>query len=106
MVLFAHQYQTCVPIPVGIPYNRLTIGVPKEILTNEKRVALVPKTVELLVRKGFNVNIETGLQYDMILNYYLLLIKYSYVTFSKLNNLIIHSCEQLFIFSTICFRNI
>lgn len=44
----------------GIPYNKLTIGVPKEIWTNEKRVALTPAATAMLVKKGFTVNIETG----------------------------------------------
>ncbi|CAG9767624.1 unnamed protein product [Ceutorhynchus assimilis] len=42
----------------GIPYNKLTIGVPKEIWQNEKRVAITPAVTQNLTKKGFNVNIE------------------------------------------------
>jgi NAD(P) transhydrogenase len=43
---------------VGIPYNKLTIGVPKETFLNERRVGLVPATVATLIKKGFNVTVE------------------------------------------------
>nr|CAI5826418.1 unnamed protein product [Callosobruchus analis] len=46
------------PPPKGIPYNKLTVGVPKETWQNEKRVALVPAAVEALIKKGFTVNVE------------------------------------------------
>jgi alanine dehydrogenase len=39
---------------------RLTIGIPKEIAHQEKRVALVPEAVSLLVQNGHNVLIETS----------------------------------------------
>ncbi|CAL1537588.1 unnamed protein product [Lymnaea stagnalis] len=42
----------------GIPYKNLSIGVPKELFTNERRVALVPAAVQTLTKKGFTVNIE------------------------------------------------
>ena len=42
----------------GIPYKELAIGVPKETFTNEKRVAIIPATVQALTKKGFTVNIE------------------------------------------------
>ncbi|ENN75183.1 hypothetical protein YQE_08195, partial [Dendroctonus ponderosae] len=42
----------------GTPYSQLTIGVPKEIWKNEKRVAITPLVAQTLVKKGFNVNIE------------------------------------------------
>ena len=48
------------PPPQGIPYNKLTIGVPKEIFPNEKRVALSPAAVKVLTKEGFNVVIEDG----------------------------------------------
>jgi len=35
----------------GIPYNKLNIGVPKEIWTNEKRVAITPAATAMLVKK-------------------------------------------------------
>ena len=34
--------------PRGTPYNKLSIGVPKEIYTNERRVALVPAAVQVM----------------------------------------------------------
>lgn len=46
--------------PRGVPYSKLTIGVPREIFPNERRVALVPAAVQTLVKKGFNINIEAG----------------------------------------------
>ncbi|XP_076083542.1 NAD(P) transhydrogenase, mitochondrial-like [Mytilus galloprovincialis] len=42
----------------GIPYKNLTVGIPKEIFPNEKRVAISPTAVVNLVKKGFTVNIE------------------------------------------------
>lgn len=45
---------------VGVPYKQLTVGVPKEIFQNEKRVALSPAGVQTLVKQGFNVVVETG----------------------------------------------
>lgn len=39
---------------VGVPYKSLSIGVPKETFTNEKRVALTPVVVSALVKKGLN----------------------------------------------------
>ncbi|XP_053630194.1 NAD(P) transhydrogenase, mitochondrial-like isoform X1 [Cherax quadricarinatus] len=44
----------------GIPYKNMTIGVPKEIWQNEKRVALAPASVTALTKKGFNIVIEDG----------------------------------------------
>ena len=38
----------------------MRIGVPKEIKTNENRVALVPAGAEALVASGHEVYIETG----------------------------------------------
>ncbi|XP_076438085.1 NAD(P) transhydrogenase, mitochondrial-like isoform X2 [Babylonia areolata] len=46
--------------PRGIPYNKMSIGVPREIFPNERRVALVPAAVQALVKKGFTVNVEAG----------------------------------------------
>jgi len=45
---------------VGIPYSKLQLGVPKESWLNEKRVAISPAATAMLVKKGFNVNVETG----------------------------------------------
>jgi len=42
----------------GTPYNKLTIGVPKESWTNEKRVAITPAATAMLTKKGFTVQVE------------------------------------------------
>ncbi|XP_043220707.1 NAD(P) transhydrogenase, mitochondrial-like [Amphibalanus amphitrite] len=44
--------------PKGVPYSRLSIGVPKEIWQNERRVALAPVAVTALTKKGFTVQIQ------------------------------------------------
>ena len=44
----------------GIPYNNLTIGVPREVFSGERRVAISPSVVATLVKKGFQVSIEEG----------------------------------------------
>jgi len=44
----------------GIPYKNLSIGVPKEIWTNERRVAITPAVTATLAKKGFTVNVEPG----------------------------------------------
>lgn len=46
------------PSTSGVSYTKLSIGVPKEIWQDERRVAVVPAVVSKLVKKGFNVNIE------------------------------------------------
>src|SRR5260221_13955842 len=38
----------------------MKIGVPKEIKTNENRIALVPAGAEALITAGHSVRIETG----------------------------------------------
>uniref|UniRef100_A0A7M4G1R9 proton-translocating NAD(P)(+) transhydrogenase n=1 Tax=Crocodylus porosus TaxID=8502 RepID=A0A7M4G1R9_CROPO len=56
-----HQVLWCqAPIKPGIPYKQLTVGVPKEIFQNEKRVSLSPAGVQALVKQGFNVVVESG----------------------------------------------
>ncbi|KAJ3653849.1 hypothetical protein Zmor_013081 [Zophobas morio] len=42
----------------GTPYNKLSIGIPKELWQNEKRVALTPAVAQTLSKKGFTVNVE------------------------------------------------
>ncbi|CEJ59984.1 Putative NAD(P) transhydrogenase [Penicillium brasilianum] len=43
------------------PYSALTVGVPREIAPNERRVAITPQNVTLLLKKGFSrVLIERG----------------------------------------------
>ncbi|XP_010786020.1 NAD(P) transhydrogenase, mitochondrial-like [Notothenia coriiceps] len=44
----------------GIPYKQLTVGVPKEIFQNERRVAISPAGVQALIKQGFNVVVESG----------------------------------------------
>lgn len=47
--------------PKGTPYSDLTIGVPREIWRNERRVAITPDNVALLKKKGFKaIKIEKG----------------------------------------------
>ena len=46
--------------PRGIPYNKLTIGVPKESFPNERRVAVSPAVVQALTKVGYNVVVEDG----------------------------------------------
>lgn len=44
----------------GIPYDQLTVSVPKEVHLNERRVALSPQACKGLIDKGFNVSVESG----------------------------------------------
>ncbi|XP_037553109.1 NAD(P) transhydrogenase, mitochondrial [Nematolebias whitei] len=44
----------------GVPYRDLVVGVPKETLQNERRVALSPAGVQALVKQGFGVQVESG----------------------------------------------
>ncbi|KAL3431942.1 NAD(P) transhydrogenase beta subunit-domain-containing protein [Aspergillus tetrazonus] len=47
-------------VPV-VPYSSLTVGVPREIYPNERRVAITPQNVALLLKKGFvRVLVERG----------------------------------------------
>lgn len=41
-------------------YKDLVVGVPKETVHNERRVALSPAGVEVLVKQGFRVQVESG----------------------------------------------
>ncbi|KAE8322161.1 NAD(P) transhydrogenase beta subunit-domain-containing protein [Aspergillus sergii] len=48
------------PVPI-VPYSSLTVGVPRETYPNERRVAITPQNVALLLKKGFSrVLIERG----------------------------------------------
>ncbi|KAF9454562.1 PNTB-domain-containing protein [Macrolepiota fuliginosa MF-IS2] len=40
--------------PRGIPYSSLTVGIPREIFPNERRVSLTPQNAALLRKKGFS----------------------------------------------------
>jgi NAD(P) transhydrogenase len=43
----------------GVSYSSLTIGVPRELFPNERRVAVTPQNAALLRKKGFeNVLVE------------------------------------------------
>jgi len=44
--------------PKGTPYSSLTIGVPKEIYANERRVAITPAVTKNFTKLGFKVHIE------------------------------------------------
>ncbi|XP_078134377.1 nicotinamide nucleotide transhydrogenase 2 [Sander vitreus] len=44
----------------GVLYKDLVVGVPKETVHSERRVALSPAGVEALVKQGFNVQVESG----------------------------------------------
>jgi len=46
--------------PRGMPYDKLTVGIPKEHFPLERRVAASPESVARLVKPGFNVLIEDG----------------------------------------------
>ncbi|TPX35102.1 hypothetical protein SmJEL517_g02470 [Synchytrium microbalum] len=49
------------PTPIGTPYSKLTIGTPKEVYFNEKRVAITPENTALLLKKGFKqVLVQSG----------------------------------------------
>lgn len=41
-------------------YKDVVVGVPKETLQNERRVALSPAGVQALVKQGFKVQVESG----------------------------------------------
>ena len=42
------------------PYDKLTLGVPKETVAGEKRVAQVPETVAKFHKAGFSVVVQSG----------------------------------------------
>ncbi len=44
----------------AIKYEKLTIGVTKETFPGENRVSLSPASVELLVKAGFHVVVQSG----------------------------------------------
>lgn len=46
--------------PLGTPYSKLTIGVPKECFELEKRVAATPESIQRLMKPGFSVVVEKG----------------------------------------------
>lgn len=44
----------------GVLYKDVVVGVPKETVQNERRVALSPAGVQALVKQGFSVQVESG----------------------------------------------
>ena len=46
--------------PVDSGQRQLTIGVPKETVSGEKRVALIPETVSRLAALGVDLLVEAG----------------------------------------------
>ena len=56
--LYKEAAKEGVPPVRGISYSNLSIGVPREVFPKERRVALSPATVQTLVKKGFNVNVQ------------------------------------------------
>lgn len=44
----------------GVLYKDVMVGVPKETVQNERRVALSPAGVQALVKQGFQVQVESG----------------------------------------------
>ncbi|PWY92130.1 PNTB-domain-containing protein [Aspergillus heteromorphus CBS 117.55] len=57
---YASSSSAASPVPV-VPYSSLTIGVPREIYPNERRVAITPQNVALLFKKGFSrILVERG----------------------------------------------
>ena len=52
------------PAAKGVPFSELTVGVPKEIFDNEKRVALSPAAAATLIKSGFKINVEAGAGFE------------------------------------------
>ncbi|EJD54573.1 NAD(P) transhydrogenase, alpha chain [Auricularia subglabra TFB-10046 SS5] len=49
------------PQELGVPFSELTVGIPKETFPGERRVAISPQNVTLLLKKGFKrVLVEDG----------------------------------------------
>ncbi|KAF8623464.1 hypothetical protein AX15_006248 [Amanita polypyramis BW_CC] len=45
----------------GTPYSSLTVGIPRELFPNERRVAITPQNTSMLLKKGFShVLVEEG----------------------------------------------
>lgn len=57
----ATQKNSTAAVPPTTPYGQLTVGVPREVFPGERRVALTPANVALLLKKGFGrVLVERG----------------------------------------------
>lgn len=60
-VLDNRSFATETTSSVVVPYKSLTVGIPRETFPNERRVAITPQNVALLLKKGFSrVLIESG----------------------------------------------
>lgn len=58
---FSTETNNTPPTTPTTPYAQLTVGVPRETYPNERRVALTPQNVALLLKKGFDkVLVEKG----------------------------------------------
>ena len=44
----------------GTPYSEMSIGVPKETVPLERRVAQTPESITKLTKEGWNVLVEKG----------------------------------------------
>jgi len=47
-----------------VPYADVTVGVPKELLAGERRVAQTPTSVASLVKAGFHVRTYGSVYYN------------------------------------------
>lgn len=57
----AYSTEAAAVVPPTTPYAQLTVGAPRETFPNERRVALTPQNVALLLKKGFGkVIVERG----------------------------------------------
>ena len=56
----ARGFRSTVPALAAVPYDKLTIGVPKETFPLERRVAQSPESVKKFTDAGFNIKIESG----------------------------------------------
>ena len=57
----AYSTESAAAVPPTTPYSELSVGVPRETYPNERRVALTPQNVALLLKKGFSkVLVERG----------------------------------------------
>jgi H+-translocating NAD(P) transhydrogenase len=58
---YKQSFATASNSSVVVPYTSLTVGIPRETFPNERRVAITPQNVVLLLKKGFlRVLIESG----------------------------------------------
>ncbi|KAL6831394.1 NAD(P) transhydrogenase beta subunit domain-containing protein [Trichoderma sp. SZMC 28015] len=56
-----YSTEAAAPVPPTTPYSQLTVGVPRETFPGERRVALTPTNVALLLKKGYSkVLVERG----------------------------------------------